>query len=147
MAKKKAKKAKKTVKAKKPKKTFGLEWLFENIEEHETFAKKRMFGGLAAYLHDRMVMLLAEDPDNCEYRGKTYGFEIWNGVLLPVSREDHVSLQSDFPTLVSHPVLGKWLYLPMSDPDFEAIATELANAILRNDMRFGIYPKLKKKKV
>lgn len=122
-------------------KKFFLEWIFESFQNHATFFKKPMFGGLAVYLHGRMVMLLTESPGEREYRGEKYSFDIWNGIMLPMDRSAHESLQQEFPDLVSHPVLGKWLYLPMSSPSFELHIERIAKMIKLDDMRFGIYPK------
>ncbi|MBN20250.1 MAG: hypothetical protein CL678_03095 [Bdellovibrionaceae bacterium] len=105
-----------------------------------------MFGGLAAYLNGKMVCVLMEDPGAYEYRGKKFDFEIWNGILIPMERENHASLIQDFPALVSHPVLGKWLYLPMRAPSFEADSLKLSELIFQNDQRIGILPQTKKKK-
>ena len=145
----------KKVTKKKPKKVFELVWTFENYEEHPTFYTKRMFGGMASYVHHRMVSLLAENPGDRTYRGVDYGFDVWNGVLYPTDYDQHESLQSDFPSLIQHPVLKKWLYLPLESDDFEDTVHECSLRIRRNDKRFGIYPqnsapkkkKTKKKKV
>jgi len=126
-------------------KIFSLIWIFECLEDQDSFFTKKMFGGLAVYFNGRMVMLLCESPGDTEWRGATYPFEIWNGLLLPTEREFHQSLQKDFPNLVNHPVLPKWLYLPMSDPNFEETALQVANQIEKKDERFGILPKEKSK--
>ncbi len=130
-----------------PKKQFGLRWAFETFEEDPSFYSKGMFGGLAAYVHDKMVMLLMETPGEQEYRGEKYPFDIWNGILLPTEREYHESLQNEFNNLCQHPVLGKWLYLKMEDPDFEPTINTISSLICKNDPRFGVYPKLKKTKI
>ena len=132
------------MKRKKPKKEFTYTWAFEAFDRDPTFATKRMFGGLSAYLHGRMVMVLAESPGERSYRDKTYSFDIWNGIMFPTERAHHVSLQKEFKRLKTHPVLGKWLYLEAMDENFETLAGELAACIARGDERFGIYPKLKR---
>ena len=130
----------KTVKKKISKKVFDLVWSFENFEEHLTFYTKRMFGGMAAYVHGKMMVMIAEDEGKNEYRGKVYELDIWNGILYPTDFAFHDSLQSEFPNLIQHPVLKKWLYLPVTASDFESLAHELALCIRKNDKRFGIYP-------
>ncbi len=125
-------------------KIFSLVWIFESFEDQDSFFTKKMFGGLAVYFGGKMVMLLCESPGDTEWRGTTYPFDIWNGLLLPTEREQHQSLQSDFPNLVNHPVLPKWLYLPMLDTDFEDTALKIAARIAKKDERFGILPKEKK---
>jgi hypothetical protein len=122
-------------------KKFSMVWAFELFQNHATFFQKRMFGGLAVYLHGRMMMVIAEDPGEREYRGEKYSFDIWNGIMFPMERSAHESLQSEFPDLVSHPVLGKWLYLPMSSPSFELHIERMAHLIASDDVRFGVYPK------
>lgn len=125
-------------------KVFGLRWAFEAFEQDSTFITKRMFGSLAAYVNGKMVMLLSENPGEREYRGKIYDFDIWNGVLLPTERQHHPQLQKDYPELRPHPVLPKWLYLPMNDDDFEETISEISQRIARNDSLFGVYPQPKK---
>lgn len=127
------------------KKQFSYEWAFDPFASDSTFFEKRMFGGLAAYLRGRMVMVLTEDRGEQSYRGKTYGFDIWDGILLPTDKEYHVSLLNEFQMLQSHPVLGKWLYLSASYDDFETATLDLAHCIDVGDKRFGIDPSIKKK--
>ncbi len=124
-------------------KIFELEFLFESLSEDTSFMTKRMFGCLAAYYAGKMVALLAENPGDREYRGESYDFDIWNGVLLPTEREHHPSLQQEFSDLKTHPVLGKWLYLPISSPNFETDSSKIFDAIQNQDERFGIWPKTK----
>ena len=131
------------MKKKKPKKQFQTRWAFEPFEEDETFFEKRMFGALAAYLQGKLVMVLAENPGQRDYRGKDYAFDIWDGILLPTERAHHESLTQEFSDLKSHPVLGKWLYLPASTKEFEFKGNEMASKIAEGDERFGVYPKLK----
>ena len=96
---------------------FSTEWAFDPFKDHPSFRSKRMFGGLAAYLMERMVMVLAESPGETSYRGKDYHFEIWNGIMFPTEQTHHASLIAEFPGLRPHPVLGKWLYLPAERDD------------------------------
>ena len=124
-------------------KIFGLSWAFEPFEDEESFFTKRMFGGMAAYVHGKMVMVLMESPGDKEYRGKKFSFEIWNGILLPVERSVHQSLISEFSILAPHPVLGKWLYLLSSETSFEDVVQQISNYIANGDDRFGILPKVK----
>ena len=135
--------ARKKVVRKKPKKIFDLTWSFENYEDHPTFYTKRMFGGMASYVHGKMVSLLAESPGDTTYRDKDFGYDIWNGILYPTHYEYQSSLLKDFPMLKQHPVLKKWLYLPLGTKNFENIAHKCALKIKKNDDRFGILPKVK----
>ena len=113
------------------------------LEAFDELYTKRMFGGLAVYVHGRMVMVLMETAGVQEYRGKRYDIDLWDGILLSVEREVHSSLINEFPSMFPHPVLSKWLYLPQTVDDFEDVALEIAQAIGRNDLRFGILPKVK----
>ncbi len=129
------------------KKEFTMKWAFEAFDRDPTFVERRMFGCLAAYVQGRMVMVLSEDPGDKSYRGKTYSFDIWNGILFPTEREFHTPLIKEFPGLVPHPVLGKWLYLPAIHDDFETTARDMALLIARQDKRFGIEPKIQGKRI
>lgn len=103
-----------------------------------------MFGGRALYLHGMMKIVLMEESESDKtYKDKTFEFPIWRGILLPTFREHHESLKSEFPELVNHPVLPKWLYLQMSHPDFEGVAAKIAKLGLTRDPRFGIEPSSK----
>jgi hypothetical protein len=113
----------------------SLQWITESFEEDESFLQRRMFGGLAIY-HDGLLKLVLFDKE-----------EPWNGVLVCTSREYHESLQREFPELVSHEVLGKWLYLSQSEPRFEAIVARLTALLLARDKRVGIEKAKRKKKV
>lgn len=88
-----------------------------------------MFGCLAVYLHGRLSLLL------------TSGEEPWNGLLIPTDHQFHEGIRKDFPDVIQHSVLKKWLYLPETSEDFETSATELIEAIKLNDQRFGVEPK------
>ncbi len=110
----------------------SLEWVLEPLENRSDYLQKRMFGCRAAYLGSRIVLVLAD------------GEEPWNGVLIPTERELHPAIQAEFPSLQSHPVLGKWLYLSQGHPDFEEISTNIVKYLLSEDPRFGVEPKPKK---
>lgn len=126
--------------------TFSLEWTLEPLQEKDSFATKKMFGGLAVYVDGRMVMLLAESPGERSWKKQPYDFDLWNGVLFPLEREVHASLIEEFQSLMPHPVLGKWLYLPMEVDNFEETIQALVQLIAENDLRFGVYPKVRKKR-
>jgi hypothetical protein len=106
-----------------------LRWLLEPLEDERSYLERPMFGCLAAYLHGRLMLVLAD------------GDEPWNGVLVPTSWDSHRSLIEDFPALSPHPVLGKWLYLPQSHEDFESVAQELTELARSGDIRLGVEPK------
>jgi len=128
------------------KKGFTLTWALEPFDQHVSFYTKRMFGGLAVYVHGRMVIVLTESAGDRDYRGKRYDIDLWDGILLPVERQVHPSLMKEFSSLLSHPVLSKWLYLPQTADDFEDAAMEITQGIAQNDIRYGILPKVKSTK-
>lgn len=72
--------------------------------------------------------------------------EPWQGALVCTSREHHESLLAEFPSLVRHPVLGKWLYLPESADSFEADARRLVQLASRRDPRIGVASSAGKKR-
>jgi hypothetical protein len=118
----------------KVKRPHPLHWILEPVEAEPSFFQKPMFGCQAAYLHGRLVLVLAahEEP--------------WNGLLVCTSREFHSALMDDFPDLRPHPVLPKWLYLAQSCDGFEETAQELAQQALKNDARIGVEPGSGKRK-
>ena len=69
--------------------------------------------------------------------------EPWNGLLVPTDKRHHKSLLRDHRSLVTHPILKKWLYLPESNEDFEASARALVESILAHDPRIGVESKPK----
>ena len=126
-------------------KEFELEYLLEPFAGDLTFFTKRMFGGMAAYFGGKMVMMLTEDKNSRSYKGKEFPFLIWNGGLIPTDRSDHASLLKDFPGLIPHPILGKWLYLSLEEDLFEEHSEKLIDRILEYDARIGILPKERSK--
>lgn len=112
----------------------SLEWIFEAFEREPTFLQKRMFGCDAAYI-DGMLCLVAAD------RG-----ESWSGLLVCTSQPQHESLIADIPPLRKHPVLGKWLYVPEEDPEFETAVSKLTSLVLARDGRIGVEPKPRRKR-
>jgi len=111
------------------------DWLVEPLTADASYIERFMFGCRASYFRGRMVLVAA--------RG---GAEPWNGFLVPTDRSHHESLIAALPALGSHPVLGKWLYLPESHDLFEQTARTLVHMIATDDMRVGIEPQLKKRR-
>lgn len=94
-----------------------------------------MFGCLAVYIGDRIVLILRDKrkaPAD-------------NGIWLATKAEHHASLRREFPSMRSIRVLGKeptqWQVLPADDPDFEAAAMRACKLILAGDPRIGKIPK------
>ncbi|MGA2877704.1 MAG: hypothetical protein ABSG13_02005 [Bryobacteraceae bacterium] len=114
-------------------KTFQHEWILEAFVEHPTFFTKSMFGGLAAYLFERQMLLLVEPTKSGRWN--------WHGVLVCTDYEYHASIQAEFPALMPHEVLRKWLFIPSAHEDFESTMQAVAKQVVNNDPRFGILPK------
>ena len=91
---------------------------------------RSMFGCLAVYVADKIVLTLDETGDN--------------GVWLATTKDHHDSLRRDFPNMRSIQVLGKgvtsWQVLPVDAPDFEEAALRAGELILAADPRIGKVP-------
>ncbi|WP_233881913.1 hypothetical protein [Paraburkholderia flagellata] len=110
----------------------SLLWIFDAFEREPGYVRKPMFGCDAAYL-DGLLCLVAADRD-----------APFNGVLVCTSREHHAALVEAMPALRTHPVLGKWLYVPQADAAFEDTAAQLSALVLARDPRIGVEPKPRK---
>jgi hypothetical protein len=119
-------------------KTFEHEWIFDAFVEHRTFFIKRMFGGLAAYLFERQMLVLVEPTKSGRWK--------WHGVLVCTSHEHHASIRAEFPALTPHAFLGKWLFIESTHDDFESTMEGVAKRMARDDVRFGIVPRPSKPK-
>ena len=114
-------------------KPFDNEWVFDAFAGRSTFFTKRMFGGLAGYLHERQMLVLVEPTKTGRWK--------WHGVLVCTDHEHHASIRADFPALTPHDVLRKWLYVDSTHPRFESTMEAVATRIAQNDVRFGIMPR------
>ncbi|MET0262960.1 MAG: hypothetical protein ABW223_08690 [Rariglobus sp.] len=119
----------KAVKAEHP-----LQWLAEPLLNEPSFVLKSWFGGRTFMLHGMHTLFLS-----------TQG-EPWQGVLVCTFHEHHESLLAEFPALVKHPILGKWLYLSENAETFERDAKKLVKLAQSRDPRIGIPPSNTKKK-
>ena len=119
-------------------KTFEHEWIFDTFAEHRTFFSKRMFGGLAAYLFERQMLVLVEPTKSGRWK--------WHGVLICTGYEHHASIEADFPALKPHDILRKWLFIDSRHDDFESTMEAVAKRMARDDPRFGILPGSPKKR-
>ena len=94
-----------------------------------------MFGCLAVYVADKIVLILRDRPTS----------PADNGVWLATTVEHHASLKREFPSMRSIGVLGKeitgWQVLPADSPDFEESATHACELVLAKDPRIGKIPK------
>ena len=114
-------------------KTFDNEWIFEAFAASPSFFTKRMFGGLAAYLHERQMLVLVEPTKTGRWK--------WHGVLVCTDHDHHASLRAEFPALQPHRVLRKWLYIDSTHDNFTPTMEAVAKRLVRNDERFGVAPR------
>ena len=113
-------------------KRFQHEWIFKAFAEHRTFLSKKMFGGLAAYLFERQMLVLVEPTKSGRWK--------WHGVLVCTGFEHHAAIRAELPALRPHEVLRKWLFIESTHVDFESTMQAAATHMARNDPRFGISP-------
>jgi hypothetical protein len=117
------------------KKDHPYAWLWEPLEADPSFMLRAMFGAKSVYLDEKiwLCFMAKEEP--------------WHGVLVCTDRERQPALQAEFASLLPHPVLPKWLYLPETAEDFERTATTLVRLVQRRDERLGVVPVVKKRKL
>lgn len=115
-------------------KVHRYQWLWESLESEASFVLRSMFGAKAAYLDGRLMLCFCA------------GDEPWRGVLVCTDRERQPALRAEFPELVPHPILPKWLYLPDAADTFERSAGQLVALVRRRDPRMGVVPQPKKKR-
>lgn len=100
-----------------------------------------MFGCLAVYVGEKIVMILRDKRD------KTAADD---GVWLATTKDHHASLRNDFPNMRSIAVFGKevtgWQVLPADASDFEAAALRACELIAAKDPRIGKIPQKKRKR-
>jgi hypothetical protein len=93
-----------------------------------------MFGCLAVYVGDKIVLILRDKSVETED----------NGVWLATTEEHHQSLRREFPNMRSIRVLGKkvtgWQVLPADARDFEEAALRACELVLAADPRIGKVP-------
>ena len=93
-----------------------------------------MFGCLAIYVKDKIVLILRDKPKRTAD----------NGVWLATTQEHHQSLRREFPNMRSIQVLGKrvtgWQVLPVDASDFESAALRACELVLAGDPRIGKIP-------
>jgi hypothetical protein len=102
---------------------------------------RTMFGCLAIYLGDKIVLILRDRRDP----------PADNGVWLATTEEHHKSLAREFPSMRSIQLFGKkitgWQVLPADAPDFGQAALHACDLILARDPRIGKVPKSRQKSI
>jgi len=95
---------------------------------------RSMFGCLAIYVQDKIILILRDKPDQ----------KADNGVWLATNEEHHESLRREFPNMRSIQVLGKkvtgWQVLPADAQDFEEAALRACELVRAGDPRIGKVP-------
>jgi len=98
-----------------------------------------MFGCLAVYVGEKIVLILRDRPKN----------RADNGVWLATTEQHHESLRQEFPNMRSIAVFGKkvtgWQVLPANAADFEETALHACDLIVAGDPRIGKIPKERKR--
>jgi len=98
-----------------------------------------MFGCLAVYVQDKIVLILRDKPEHTAD----------NGVWLATTEQHHQSLRQEFPSMRSIQVFGKpvtsWQVLPAESADFEAAALHVCDLVLAGDPRIGKVPESRRR--
>src|SRR5271166_6306062 len=117
----------------KRRKPVPYEFVLDAIAPLAPFTRS-MFGCLAVYVEDKIVLIL---------RDKQVGTED-NGVWLATTTEHHPSLRREFPNMRSVRLFKKevtdWQVLPADAQDFEEAAQRACELVLAGDPRVGKVP-------
>lgn len=123
----------------KPRKPIPHEFVLEALSPLSPVTRP-MFGCLAVYVQEKIVLILRDKPGSPED----------NGVWLATTHEHHQSLRRDFPNMRSIKVLGEkvtgWQVLPIDAPDFEEAARLACELVLSRDPRIGKVPGERRKR-
>ena len=117
----------------KPRSRVPHEFVLEALEAVSPVTKP-MFGCLAVYVKEKIVLILRDRPDR----------RADNGVWLATREDDHASLQREFPSMRSIQMFGtpktSWQVLPADASDFEEAAMHACELVLARDPRIGRVP-------
>jgi hypothetical protein len=95
---------------------------------------KPMFGCLAVYVKEKIVLILRDHRDH----------PADNGVWLATTAEHHDSLRREFPDMRSIQLFGtpvtSWQVLPSDAGNFEESALHACELVLARDSRIGKVP-------
>jgi hypothetical protein len=121
----------------KKRKAAPYEFVLEALEALRPRTKP-MFGCLAVYVGEKIVLILREGERS----------PADNGVWLATTQTHHESLRREFPHMRSIGVFGEgltgWQVLPADAPDFEESAMRACELIAKRDPRIGKIPKPRK---
>jgi hypothetical protein len=102
---------------------------------HLPIETRSMFGCLAVYVGEKIMLILRERRD----------YAADNGVWLATTEEHHDSLRRELPDMRSIQIFGRettgWQVLPADAPDFEQSALRACELIIARDPRIGKVPK------
>jgi hypothetical protein len=121
-----------------------LLWIEEDLFKNIDYQRKHMFGGFGYYLGQKIILVTFENKGDFTHRSERYDFEIWNGCLFPIEKELHTKALKKFPFLIEHPVLKKWLYLPLNTENFDDLVGLVIKDALKPAGLFGVVVKPKK---
>ncbi|WP_116138945.1 hypothetical protein [Trinickia diaoshuihuensis] len=110
----------------------SLSWILDAFERDPTYVRKRMFSMDAAYIDARLCITAGDRQ------------EPWNGMLVCTSQEHHATLIEEMPALQVHPIIGKWLYVSQTHPEFETVVARIVSIVLARDPRIGVEPTSKR---
>jgi hypothetical protein len=109
------------------------EFVLDALESSSPVTKP-MFGCLAVYVREKIVLILRDRRDQIAD----------NGVWLATSEEHHDSLRREFPHMRSIQMFGRqvthWQVLPADAGDFEESAMHACELVLARDPRIGRIP-------
>ncbi len=115
------------------------QFVLDALAELEPYTRP-MFGSLAIYVGDQIVLILRDRPIHPED----------NGVWLATTREHHESLRRDFPSMRTITLLGEettnWQVIPAHAPDFEQAALHACELVIAKDPRIGKAPNSRRAK-
>jgi hypothetical protein len=122
----------------KPRKVVPHEFVLDAIAALSPRTRS-MFGCLALYVGDKIVLILRDKPS----------YPADNGVWLATTQEHHESLRPEFPNMRSVGLLGNkitgWQVLPADAPDFEEAALRACELVIARDPRIGKVPGARRK--
>ena len=121
----------------KPRKAPPYEFVLDALESLSPETRP-MFGCLAVYVREKIVLILRDRPDDAD-----------KGVWLATSAEHHESLRKELPRMRSIQLFGtkvtSWQVLPEDAADFEESVMRACDLVLARDSRIGRVPSTRRK--
>lgn len=130
---------------------FNEKWLKDPVlqvfSDLENVEFKPMFGGISVYQVRGAHRILVAYAGGTDISGGPNRHQEWQGLLIPTETSHHESLIKQFPALRQHSVLGKWLYIHHSHPDFSNVLGGIYDLVRQQHEWIGVVQKPRKKKV